>query len=133
MAKNDRKALILVTDGEDNSSRYTFSEVRDLATESNAQIYAIGLAGRLGYGRGVIYNIVSLTGGRDFFPGGFGDLGEGIDRIHAELHNQYVLGYNPSNKVHDGKWRKITINLDPPAGLPKLIVHAKEGYFAAKF
>jgi Ca-activated chloride channel family protein len=133
MAKNDRKALILVTDGEDNSSRYTFSEVRDLATESDAQIYAIGLPGPLGYGQNVIHNIVSFTGGRDYFPVGFGDLGEGIDSIHAELRHQYIIGYNPTNRVHDGKWRKITIKIDPPEGIPKLIVHAKQGYFAAKF
>jgi Ca-activated chloride channel homolog len=131
-AKNDRKALILVTDGEDNSSRYTFPEVRDLATECDAQIYAIGLPGSLGYGRNVIHNIVSLTGGRDIFPGGFADLGEGIDRIHEELRHQYVLGYDPSNKTHDGKWRKITIKLDVPPDLSRLTVHAKGGYFAAK-
>ena len=130
--KNEKKALILITDGEDNSSRYSISEVREFAKESDVQIYAIGEQGELGYGRGLIQNIVSLTGGRSFFPNNFNELDYYIDLIHAELRNQYVLGYSPTNKAHDGKWRKIQVKLDPPEGLPKLIVHAKEGYYAPK-
>ena len=131
-AKNEKKALILITDGEDNTSRYTVSEVREFAKESDVQIYAIGEQGNLGYGRGLLENIVGLTGGRAFFPDNFNTLDYYIDLIHAELRNQYVLGYNPTNKTHDGVWRKIQVKLDPPEGLPKLIVHAKEGYYAAK-
>lgn len=131
-AKNDKKALVLITDGEDNSSRYTITEVREFAKESDVQIYAVGEQGNLGYGRGLLENIVSLTGGRAFFPDNFNTLDYYIDFIHEELRNQYVLGYNPTNKVHDGAWRKIQVKLDPPEGLPKLIVHAKEGYYAAK-
>jgi len=130
--KNEKKALILITDGEDNSSRYSISEVREFAKESDVQIYAIGEQGELGYGRGLIQNIVSLTGGRSFFPNNFNELDYYIDLIHAELRNQYILGYSPTNKAHDGKWRKIQVKLDPPEGLPKLIVHAKEGYYAPK-
>ncbi len=131
-AKNEKKALILITDGEDNSSRYTISEVREFAKESDVQIYAVGEQGTLGYGRGLLENIVSLTGGRAFFPDSFNTLDYYIDLIHAELRNQYVLGYIPTNKTHDGKWRKIQVKLEPPEGLPKLFVHAKEGYYAAK-
>ena len=130
--KNEKKALILITDGEDNSSRYSSAEVREFAKESDVQIYAIGEEGKLGYGRAEIQNIVSLTGGRAFFPNNFSELDYYIDLIHAELRNQYVLGYVPSNNSHDGKWRKIRVKLDPPEGLPKLIVHAKEGYYAPK-
>jgi len=131
-ARNDKKALILITDGEDNSSRYSSSEVREFAKESDVQIYAIGEQGKLGYGRSEIQNIVSITGGRAFFPNNFNELDYYIDLIHAELRNQYILGYTPTNKKHDGKWRKLQIKLDPPEGLPKLIVHAKEGYYAPK-
>ena len=130
--KNDKKALILITDGEDNSSRYSASEVRDFAKESDVQIYAIGEEGKLGYGRSEIQNIVGLTGGRAFFPNNFNELDYYIDLIHAELRNQYVLGYTPTNKTRDGKWRKLKVKLEPPEGLPKLIVNAKEGYFAPK-
>lgn len=130
--KNEKKALILITDGEDNSSRYTSSEVREFAKESDVQIYAIGEEGKLGYGRSEIQNIVGLTGGRAFFPNNFNELDYYIDLIHAELRNQYVLGYTPKNKAHDGKWRKLKVKLEAPEGLPKLIVHAKEGYYAPR-
>lgn len=131
-AKNEKKALVLITDGEDNSSRYTASEVREFAKESDVQIYAIGEEGKLGYGRSEIQNIVGITGGRAFFPNNFNELDYYIDLIHAELRNQYILGYAPSNRTHDGKWRRIRVKLEPPAGLPKLLVHAKEGYYAPK-
>jgi Ca-activated chloride channel family protein len=132
VGKNDKKALILITDGEDNSSRYSISEVREFAKESDVQIYAIGEQGMLGYGRSLIQGVVSLTGGRAFFPNNFNELDYYIDLIHAELRHQYLIGYNPTNKAHDGKWRKIQVKLDPPEGLPKLVTHAKEGYYAAK-
>jgi Ca-activated chloride channel family protein len=131
-AKNEKKALILITDGEDNSSRYSAAEVREFARESDVQIYGIGEEGQLGYGKGEIQNIVAMTGGRAFFPNSFNELDYYIDLIHSELRNQYVLGYVPNNKTHDGKWRRIHIKLDPPPGLPRLIVRAKEGYYAPK-
>jgi Ca-activated chloride channel family protein len=131
-AKNEKKALIIITDGEDNSSRYSPNEVREFAKESDVQIYAIGEEGKLGYGRTEIQNLVSMTGGRTFFPNNFNELDYYVDLVHAELRTQYVLGYVPTNKSHDGKWRRIRVRLDAPQGLPKLIVHAKEGYYAPK-
>jgi Ca-activated chloride channel family protein len=123
---------ILITDGEDNSSRYSSSEVREFAKESDAQIYAIGEPGNLGYGPGEIQAIVHLTGGRAFFPNSLSSLDYYIDLIHAELRSQYVLGYVPKNRDHDGKWRKIRIKLDQIKGLPKLMVRAREGYYSSK-
>ncbi len=131
-AHHDKKALIVITDGEDNSSRYTFSDVKEFAKESDAQIYVIGEKGDLGYGRSIISEIVSLTGGRAFFPNSLKQIDYYCDLIQTELRNQYVLGYTPNNAVHDGKWRKVKVRLDSPEGLPKLTVRAKEGYFAPK-
>lgn len=130
--RNEKKALILITDGEDNSSRYSPSEVGEFARESDVQIYGIGEQGKLGYGRYEIQRLVNLTGGRSYFPNTFNELDYYIDLVHAELRNQYVLGYTPTNKVHNGKWRRIKVKLDAPKGLPKLIVRAKEGYYAPK-
>jgi Ca-activated chloride channel family protein len=130
--KREKKALIIITDGEDNSSRYSAGEIREFAKELDVQVYAIGEEGTLGSGRFEIQNIVNLTGGRAFFPTNFSELDYYIDLIHAELRSQYVLGYNPTNKSHDGKWRRIKVKLDAPQGLPKLIVKAKEGYNAPK-
>jgi len=131
-ATNDKKALILITDGEDNSSRYSHSEVRDFIKESDVQIYAVGEHGNLGYGQSQVRRIVSLTGGRSFFPNTFNELDYYIDLIHSELRHQYILGYEPTNKIHDGKYRKIKVRLEAPKGLPKLNVYAKEGYYAPK-
>jgi Ca-activated chloride channel homolog len=131
-ARNDRKAIILVTDGEDNSSRYSPNEVKDYAKETDVQIYGIGEQGQLGYGRYDIEEIVQMTGGRAFFPSSFNDLDYYIDLIHSELRNQYILGYVPSDRTHDGKWRKLQIKLDAPEGLPKLVVRTREGYFTSK-
>lgn len=131
-ARNEKKALIIITDGEDNSSRYTFSEVKEFAKESDVQIYVIGERGELQFGRGIISEIVSLTGGRAFFPNNLKQLDYFCDLIHTELRNQYVIGYMSLNRTFDGEWRKIKVRLDPPEGLPKLSIRAKEGYFAPK-
>ncbi len=129
-ARNDKKALVVITDGEDNSSRYTFSELKEFAKESDVQIYVIGERGDLGYGQGVINEIVGLSGGRGFFPSSFNQLDYYCDLIHTELRNQYLIGYRPSNRGFDGKWRKLKVKLEPPEGLPRLAVRAREGYFA---
>ena len=131
-AKNEKKALILITDGEENKSRYSWSEVRDLSTESDVQIYGLGLSGPEGYGHRNINDLIGLTGGRVFF-GSYADLGYYFDLIHAELRTQYLLSYIPTNPVHDGKWRRIRIKLDPPPGTPKLSIRARDGYYARKF
>jgi len=127
---NEKKAIILITDGEDNSSRYSPSEVREFAKESNVQVYAVGMQGLLRYGGTVINNIIRITGGRQFLPVNFNDLDYYIGLIHAELRSQYVVGYNPNNRIHDGKWRRIRVQLEPLPGLPDISVHAREGYYA---
>ncbi|HOM98690.1 MAG TPA: VWA domain-containing protein [Acidobacteriota bacterium] len=129
-ARNDKKALIVVTDGEDNTSRYTFREVQEAVKESDTQIYVIGERGELGYGRGIINEIVRLTGGRAFFPHSFKQLDYYVDLIHTELRNQYVLGYIPMNQNFRGEWREVSVKLEPPEGLPKLSVRTREGYYA---
>jgi len=132
VAKNDKKALLLITDGEDNSSRYSPSEVREFAKESDTRIYVIGEPGELGYGPDEIPAIVQLTGGRAFFPDNLNSLDCCIDLVNAELQNQYVLGYVPSHGDHDGKWRKIQVKLNGTEGWPKLIVRSREGYYSSK-
>jgi Ca-activated chloride channel family protein len=131
-ARNEKKAIIVITDGEDNTSRYTFKEVKEFVKESDTQIYVIGERGELGYGRGIITEIVQLTGGRAFFPHNFKQLDYFVDLIHTELRNQYVLGYIPSDQDFEGEWRKLRVKLEPPEGLPRLSVRAREGYFAPR-
>jgi Ca-activated chloride channel homolog len=128
----EKKALIVISDGEDNSSRYSPAEIREFAKEMDVQVYAIGQVGPLGTGGGELQRIVNMTGGRAFFPNNFNELDYYIDLIHAELRSQYVLGYMPTNQSHNGKWRRMRVKLDAPQGLPKLIIHAREGYYAPK-
>ena len=129
---HEKKALIVISDGEDNSSRYTSAEIREFAKEMDVQVYAIGQIGPLGTGSSELQRIVNITGGRAFFPNNFNELDYYIDLIHAELRSQYVLGYMPTNKAHDGKWRRIRVKLDAPKGLPKLILQCQRGVLCPK-
>jgi Ca-activated chloride channel family protein len=129
---NAKKALIVVTDGEDNHSRYTFGEVREFAREVDTQIYIIGEHGTLGYGEGIMQDLARMSGGRVFFPNSLNEMEYFVELIQSELRHQYILGYISTNKRRDGTWRKISIKLDPPAGLPRLFLHHREGYYAPR-
>jgi Ca-activated chloride channel family protein len=132
---NFRKALLLITDGEDNHSRYSFSDVREFAREHDVLIYPIGIVGHvaqaLGYsGRAVLENLATLTGGAAFFPSSVDALDSICAQIGVDLRNQYVLGYRSMNSSKDGSWRKIRVKIDSPKGMPPLSVRAKTGYYA---
>ena len=135
-ARNERKALLVVSDGGDNRSRYTEAEVRSQVRESDVQIYSIGIFDpyaptdeeRLGP---VLLNELSEeTGGRLFSVDDVNEMGDIAVKISTELRNQYVLGFSPQNLQRDGKWRKVKVKLVPPPGLPPLTVHARTGYYA---
>ena len=135
---NARKALLLITDGEDNHSHYSFSDVKEFAKEHDVQIYAIGIVddesiqGTRYTGRALLQDLANLTGGRAFFPSSIQEL-EGIcAAIGVDLKNQYVLGYLPSNRLADGKWRKIKVKINRTKGKPSLNVRAKTGYYASR-
>jgi Ca-activated chloride channel homolog len=126
--KQEKKALIVISDGEENSSRYNRKEVRESFKESDVPVYCVGYLGPEGYGGGVLREIAQVTGGRVF--GGFWD--NSINLVLTELRNQYLIGYAPTNNSRDGKWRKITVQMDAPPGYPKLMIGAKKGYYAPK-
>lgn len=134
---NSRKALLLITDGEDNHSRYSFSDLKEYAKERDVEIYAIGIVEQAptqmsGYtGRAVLENLTKLTGGRAFFPNSVYELENICALIATNLKNQYVLGYRSANRSNDGKWRKIRVKVTRPKGMPKLNVRAKTGYYAS--
>jgi Ca-activated chloride channel family protein len=137
-ASNKRKTLLLITDGEDNNSRYSFSDVKEFAKESDVQIFAIGIMNPLGElergktGRSNIEDLVRITGGRAFFPHSVSELEDICAKIAIELRSQYVLGYHSTNGAKDGKWRKIRLKVIPPIGLRSLSVRGKNGYYAEK-
>jgi Ca-activated chloride channel family protein len=135
-AHNTKKALLIISDGGDNHSRYTQSDVRSFVKEADVQIYAIGLYTPGGgptpeeqQGPALLTDLTTMTGGRTFGVRQLGELPDIASKISMELRNQYVIGYRPTDKAHDGKWRKIKVKLHPPKGLPPLTVFARSGYF----
>jgi len=139
-AKNSRKAIVIVSDGGDNSSHYTAAQIESLVREADVQIYAMGvfeptitslLTPEEISGPRLLSEIASQTGGRAFAAAVPGDMPSVANRIAIELRNQYVLGYYPKNKARDGKYRKVEVKVSPPAGLGSLIkVHWRLGYYA---
>lgn len=138
-ARNAKRALLILSDGGDNHSRYNESDIKRLVKEADTQLYAIGIFDPLGYrsrtpeelnGPSLLTDVTDMTGGRVFSVERIEDLPDIATKIGMELRNQYVLGYRPSNKTHDARWRKIKIKLRPPRGLPPLTVYSKTGYYA---
>jgi Ca-activated chloride channel family protein len=131
-----KRALLVISDGQDNSSRYTFSELRRVLKESDVLIYAIGITDpgdqtSFGVaGQSILDELAGVSGGRAFFPETAAEMNEIFERIAIELRNQYSIGYKPKNFVNNGKWHKIKVKVTPPRGLPRLFVRTKEGYYA---
>lgn len=135
-AKYAKKALLIISDGGDNHSRYTEGEIKALVKEADVMVYAIGIYDRYfpteeeRLGPALLGQIAELTGGRAFTVENPNDLADVATKIGVELRNQYVLGYRPTKVARDGKWRKIKVKLLPPKGLPPLRVYARTGYYA---
>ena len=137
-ARNARKALLIISDGGDNHSRYDYSDVKRFLRETDVQIYAIGIIDPDACDRtpeecagpGFLQGLASMTGGRSFTVKNLDDLGDIATKISMELRNQYVVGYRPRNTTRDGKWRKIKVKIRPPRGLPPLTVYSRYGYYA---
>lgn len=135
-AKYERRALLIISDGGDNRSRYTEGELRRIVRESDVQIYAIGVFDQYAatteeqFGPVLLADMCDMTGGRMFRVSDAGDLGDIASRISAELRNEYVIGFTPSEVKHNGNWRKLKVRLLPPPGLPPLAVHNRQGYYA---
>jgi Ca-activated chloride channel homolog len=136
--RHTKRAILLISDGQDNSSRYTYGELRKLLKEAGVQIYCIGIV-ELGGGSGgtldlqgqsILEEIAQTTGGKAFFPRSAAELEDATTRIALELRHQYSIGYTPTNVKRDGQWHKIKVQVKPPRGLPQLKVQHKEGYYA---
>src|SRR3989441_9242488 len=119
-----KKALLLITDGEDNHSRYSRGDIREVVRESDAQIYVIDL------GRALVGDLAEMTGGHSYRTT-VNDLEDTCEKIALELKNQYVVGYESTNQSKDGKFRKLRVKVTPPPGMTRLNVRARNGYFAA--
>lgn len=138
-SEKPRKALLIISDGGDNSSRYSEGEVRTLVRESDCLIYAIGVFEPLGTrgrsseelsGPGLLQNIAEQTGGRHFPVDNVNELPDVAAKIGIELRNRYILGYSPTNHELDGKYRRVQVKIVQPRGLPLLRAAWRLGYYA---
>lgn len=134
---HQKRAMLIISDGQDNASRYNFGEVRRLIKESDVVTYSIGIMDRsdssssLGMqGQAFLDELSSVTGGKSFYPRTDIEMDEIFERIALELRNQYSIGYVPKDFQPDGKWRKVKVKIKPPRGLPRLTVRSREGYYA---
>jgi VWFA-related protein len=137
-SSKNRKALLIISDGGDNSSRYTESEVRNLVRESDVMIYAIGVFEGPGArartpeeasGPGLLSDLCEQTGGRHF-PADPSELPDIAAKIGVELRNRYLIGYVPTDTQHDGRYHNVVVKVIPPHGLPTLHAYWRRGYYA---
>ncbi len=137
-ARYERKALVIVSDGGDNHSRHTEREVKNAMFEADVEVYAMGIFDDPGShprtreernGPRLLDELATQTGGRHFPVRNLNDLPDICAQIADELRNQYVLGYAPSNAGRDGKYRRVRVGLEPPAGMPPLRIRSRAGYY----
>jgi VWFA-related protein len=145
IGNRDKKVLLVITDGEDNASRYTLEELMDKAQKSSAVVYTVGLLGseetsNLFKIRGgeahraakVLKELAEATGGEAYFPKSLDEVESTCRQIARDIRNQYTLAYRPSNLKKDGTFRNIRVDAFQPHTKSKLVVRTKPGYFAPK-
>ncbi|MBM3796966.1 MAG: VWA domain-containing protein [Acidobacteria bacterium] len=138
-ARNPRKAILVLSDGGDNSSRYTETEIKNIVREADVQMYAMGIFESVGgrgrspeelAGPGLLTELSEQTGGRHFPVDDISNLPDVAAKIGVELRSQYMLGYTPKNGNKDGKYRRVEVKLAQPRGLPPLKAYFRTGYYA---
>jgi Ca-activated chloride channel homolog len=136
-ARYQRRALLLISDGGDNHSRYGLKEIKNLVEEANVEVYALGIFDSLIFrsfeelmGKRWLSEITDLTGGRTVAAGDLGKVPEMAADISREMRNQYVLGYRPRNAPRDGKWRRIKVQVTASPEAGRVRPYYKKGYLA---
>lgn len=125
-----KRALIVISDGEDNHSRLNFRQVRRRLRESDVTIYTVLISSSLprSSGEAVMNDLAAASGGKSYVPGNAEKMSEAFEEIALELRREYSLGYSPSNFVADGKWHRIKVDVVPSA--MRTIVRTRGGYYA---
>ena len=145
LGNRDKKILLVITDGEDNASRYSFEELMDRAQKSNAVIYTIGLLGSEESGglfkvhggeahraAKVLERIAEATGGQPYFPKSLDEVESTCRQIAHDIRNQYTLVYRPTNTKKDGTFRNVRVDAFEPKTKNKFVVRTRPGYYAPK-
>ena len=132
-AEHQRRAIILLTDGEDTISQVHMQDAISRALKVEALIYAIGIGDRYDFGinEGALKKITEGTGGRAYFPRNERELRDAFAQIERDLREQYLIAYSPSNKNRDGSFRRVTLEIvNPELRRENLRLNYKPGYFA---
>jgi len=142
--KKDKKALLLITDGEDNVSKYGINKVYEALKQSKVTLYAVGLLEENDQRGGLfkkppskkakedLEKFAEITGGQSFFPKNIDEVEDLVKHIAHDLRNHYTVSYTPTNTKLDGSYREISVKLNPPKNSGKLNWHTKQGYYAPK-
>jgi VWFA-related protein len=138
-AKHARKAILIISDGGDNNSRYNTKEVKARLREANVQVYSIGIMEPFGMrsrspeemeGAALLSSIAQQTGGQLFEVGDPEVLPSIAVRVGASLRNQYLLGYVPTTDMRNGKYHRVQVKVVRAKGSPPLRLSFRSGYFA---
>jgi VWFA-related protein len=137
-ARNMRKALVIVSDGGDNRSRHTEREIKRAMLETDLQVFAMGIFDPEDAKRSLeeqngpqlLQDLADESGGREYPVASLNDLPSISARIGNELRNQYLLGYTPINSERDGKYRFISVRVNPQAETRDLRVYHRHGYYS---
>ena len=139
VGSQEKKVLLIISDGEDNRSKYRLEEVLEVIRKSKIIVYSIGLLNDFSYwpyathaddAKKALKQLAEVTGGAAFFPNGVDQVEQVCERIARDLRNQYTIGYKPRNKKLDGSWRKVIVRVNPSKTVPKVKVRTKQGYYA---
>jgi VWFA-related protein len=142
--KKDKKVLLVISDGEDNASRYGINKVIEALRQSKVTLYAVGLLEEDDQRGGLfkkppskkakddLVKFAEITGGRAYFPKNLEEVEELMKNIAHDLRNHYTISYTPTNTKLDGSWREVTVKVNPPKNTPKMTWHTKQGYYAPK-
>ena len=132
-AHREKKVLVVVTDGEDNSSVETQAHLAQVAQQNDVIVYAVGLLGAeepdsAARAKTQLNELTQQTGGRAWYPNDVADIANITPEIAHEIRNQYVLAYTPTNLAADGSFRKIRVDVDVPGA----VVRTRAGYYAPR-
>src|SRR5438874_1161929 len=142
--KKDKKALLVITDGEDNASKYGINKVIEALRQAKITVYTVGLLEEDDQRGGLfkkppskkakedLIKFAEITGGQAFFPKTLDEVEELVKNIAHDLRNHYTVTYTPTNAKLDGSYREIAVKVNPPKSLGKITWHTKEGYYAPK-
>jgi Ca-activated chloride channel family protein len=131
-SEHTRRAIILLTDGDDTISQMKMHEAIEKAEKADALIYSIGIGDRYSFGvnEGALRKVSDKTGGRAYFPHNERELKEAFAQIQRDLRERYLVAYSPTNRARDGSYRKIQIEVVKPEMQKELKLNYRQGYFA---